>query len=254
MSDQQMPLMSHLEALRKHLMVVASAWVVGFMACYSVAEKLFTYISEPVRAALPDGTKLVFINATEPFFTYLKVAALAGFLITLPITLWQLWSFIAPALYKSEKKMAFPFVFASCCCFGIGAYFGFFFVFPMIFSFLISYGMASGDMNPMLSVGSYLTLAIRLLFAFGLVFELPIVIFFLARLGVVDHTWLAKNRKFALLIAFVTGAILTPPDVFSQASIAVPFVILYEVGIVVARMFGKKRDQEEPEETEASTE
>lgn len=251
--SEAMPLMSHLEALRKHLMVVASAWVVGFLACYSIAEKLFSFISEPVRAALPDGTKLVFISATEPFFTYLKVAALAGFLITLPITLWQLWSFVAPALYKSEKKMAFPFVLASCLCFGLGAYFGFFFVFPMIFSFLISYGMSSGDMNPMISIAGYLTLSTRLLLAFGLVFELPIVIFFLARMGIVDHVWLGKNRKFALLAAFVIGAILTPPDVFSQASIAVPFVVLYEVGILVARLFGKKRGEEELDEDEPET-
>ena len=120
----------------------------------------------------------------------------------------------------------------------------------MIFSFLVTYGTNVGGINAMLSMGAYLTLASRLLIAFGLVFELPIVIFFLARLGIVDYKWLAKNRKFALLLAFVMGAVLTPPDIFSQASIALPFIVLYEIGIIVARLFGKKRVAVEDEEDE----
>ncbi len=244
-AEQQLPFTSHLEDLRKCLMVAAGAWLVAFIGCYSFAEQLFQFISEPVRQALPEGSSLVFINATEPFFTYLKVAALAGFLIALPVIFWQLWSFIAPGLYNHEKKFAIPFVLASCICFGTGTYFGFAFVFPTIFTFLVKFGTGSGEINAMLSMGAYLTLSTRLLIAFGLVFELPIVIFFLARMGVVDYKWLAKNRKFALLLAFVLGAILTPPDVFSQTAIAGPFIILYEVGIWVARLFGKKKPLEE---------
>ncbi len=118
----------------------------------------------------------------------------------------------------------------------------------MVFSFLVQYGTGVGGVNAMLSMGAYLTLAMRLLLAFGLVFELPIIIFFLARMGIVDHKWLAKNRKIALLLAFVIGAVLTPPDIFSQASIALPFIILYEVGILVARLFGKKKSAEEEED------
>lgn len=245
--SEEMPLTSHLEELRKRLMVASLSWLVAFLACYSVAERLFKILSEPVQSALPEGSSLVFIQATEPFFTYLKVAAVAGVLVALPVIMWQIWGFIAPALYKSEKRFAIPFVLASCICFGTGTYFGFFYVFPTIFTFLVKFGTGSGDINAMLSMGAYLTLSTRLLFAFGMVFELPIIIFFLARMGVVDYKWLAKKRKIALLMAFVIGAVLTPPDLFSQVSIALPFIILYEVGIIVARLFGKKKVEEEPE-------
>ena len=200
MSDG-MAISEHLGELRKRLMIAALSWLVAFLGCYSFGEKLFEYIAAPVRQALPEGSSLVFLSATEPFFTILKVSALAGLVVAFPIIAWQLWSFISPALY----------------------------------------GTNIGGVSAMLSMGAYLTLSSRLLIAFGLVFELPIVIFFLARLGIVDHKWLAKNRKFSLLIAFIMGAVLTPPDIFSQASIAVPFVVLYEVGIIVARLFGKKK-------------
>jgi sec-independent protein translocase protein TatC len=249
-----MAIADHLGELRKRLMIAAGSWLVAFLACYSFAEKIFVYISDPVRRALPEGSSLVFINATEPFFTILKVAALAGLVVAFPVIIWQVWTFIAPGLYAHEKKYAIPFVFFSSLCFGTGTFFGFSLVFPMIFSFLIAYGTSVGGIQAMLSMGAYLTLATRLLIAFGLVFELPIVIFFLARMGIVDHIWLAKNRKFALLLAFVMGAVLTPPDIFSQASIAIPFIVLYEVGIIVARLFGKKKVAGEEDEEELDAE
>jgi sec-independent protein translocase protein TatC len=246
MNDFQMPLMQHLEELRRRLIISAGAWLVAFLACYSFAEKMFSYIAEPVRSALPEGSSLVFITATEPFFTYLKVGALAGLLVALPVILWQLWCFVGPGLYQHEKNYVLPFVIASSLCFLLGAYFGFFFVFPTVFTFLIKFGTGTGEMNAMLSMGSYLSLSSKLLLAFGLVFELPIVIFFLARLGIVDYKWLARNRKFALLAGFVFGAILTPPDVISQTALALPFYLLYEIGIWVARFFGKKPCEEDP--------
>lgn len=255
MSDG-MALTDHLGELRKRLMIAVISWLVAFLGCYGFGERLFELIAQPVRQALPEGSSLVFINATEPFFTILKVSALAGLVVAFPIIIWQVWNFIAPGLYSHEKKFALPFVFFSSLCFGSGTYFGFTFVFPMVFSFLVTYGTNVGGIQAMLSMGAYLTLATRLLIAFGLVFELPIVIFFLARMGIVDYKWLAKNRKFALLLAFVMGAILTPPDIFSQASIAIPFIVLYEVGIIVARLFGKKKEQaeeEDEEETEQSS-
>lgn len=254
MADESLPLTAHLEELRKRLMIAAAAWIVAFLACYSFAEEMFQIISEPVRSALPAGSSLVFINATEPFFTYLKIAAVAAVLVALPVIFWQIWAFVAPGLYRHEKRYAFPFVLVSCLCFGAGTYFGFFFVFPTIFTFLVQFGTGSGQISAMLSMGSYLTLSTRLLFAFGMVFELPVVIFFLARMGIVDARWLAKNRKFAILLAFVIGAILTPPDLFSQAAIALPFIVLYEVGIVVARLFGKKKALEDEPEAEVASE
>jgi len=244
MNDERMPLSGHLEELRRKLIISGVAWMVAFLACYAFAEKLFTLIADPVRQALPAGTSLVFITATEPFFTYLKIAALAGLLVSLPVIFWQIWSFVAPGLYHNEKRYVIPFVLASTLCFAGGAFFGYSYVFPMAFKVLIEFGTSSGDLNAMLSMGSYLSLSSKLLFAFGLVFELPVVIFFLARMGLVDYKMLARNRKFALLAAFVIGAILTPPDVFSQTALALPFIVLYEIGIIVARMFGKRRGEE----------
>jgi len=242
MSDERMPLTSHLEELRRKLIISGISWLVAFLACYAFAEPLFDMIATPVRAALPEGASLVFITATEPFFTYLKIGALAGLLVAMPVIFWQIWSFIAPGLYQHEKRYIFPFVLASTLCFATGAFFGYRYVFPMAFKVLIEFGTGSGDLSAMLSMGSYLSLSSKLLLAFGLVFELPVVIFFLARMGIVDHKMLARNRKFALLAAFLTGAMLTPPDVFSQTALALPFIILYEVGIIVARLFGKRKE------------
>ena len=242
MSDDRMPLTSHLEELRRKLIIAGVSWLVAFLACYTFAEPLFDLIASPVRSALPEGTSLVFITATEPFFTYLKIGALAGLLVSMPVIFWQIWSFVAPGLYQHEKRYIVPFVLASTLCFATGAFFGYQYVFPMAFKVLIEFGTGSGDLDAMLSMGSYLSLSSKLLLAFGLVFGLPVVIFFLARMGIVDHKMLARNRKFALLAAFLTGAMLTPPDVFSQTALAVPFIALYEIGIIVARIFGKRRE------------
>jgi sec-independent protein translocase protein TatC len=242
--DKQ-PVTAHLDELRHRLIVCLCAWSATFLICYGFAERLFQFVARPVRAVLPEGSSLVFINATEPFFTYLKIAAFAGLLLALPVILWQVWLFVAPGLYNHEKRFAVPFVLASCACFGIGTWFGFLYVFPLVFRFLIGFGTGSGDINAMLSMGMYLSLSCKLLLAFGVVFELPIVIFFLARLGIVDHHWLARNRKYAVLVAFIVGAILTPPDVISQLALAGPFLLLYEIGILVARLFGAPRPRPE---------
>lgn len=248
-----MPFLSHLRELRSRLIYSVIAWALGFALCYAYAERLFEYLSSPVNRALPEGSSMVFLSAVEPFFTMLKLGALGGVLLALPVIFWQVWQFIAPGLYPKERRLAIPFVFFSCLCFFCGAYFGFTFVFPVIFSFLIQYGTSIAGITANLSIGSYLSLSTRLLLAFGCVFELPIIIFFLARLGVVDYKWLAAKRKFALVAAFLFGALLTPPDVFSQTSIALPFILLYEIGIWVARFFGK-RPEAPAEEEEAPVE
>jgi sec-independent protein translocase protein TatC len=255
MPDEQLPFTTHLEELRKRLMIAGGTWMVAFFACYAFAEPLFRYISEPVRAALPAGSSLVFITATEPFFTYMKIAALAALIVSLPVILWQFWAFVAPGLYTHEKRFAISFVSASCLCFGAGSYFGFTYIFPTIFAMLIKFGIGASDVNAMLSMGSYLSLAALMLLAFGLIAEVPIVILILARMGVIDHLWLKRNRKYMVIVAFVFAAIVTPgPDVISQVSLAIPFIILYEVGIVLARLFGKKKAEEETagEESPAS--
>lgn len=242
MEDEQLPLTLHLEELRKRLMIAGAAWLLAFFACYSFAEPLFSFLSQPLQATLPEGSSLVFLTATEPFFTYLKIAAMAALVVSLPVILWQIWAFVAPGLHVHEKRFGIAFVVASCLCFSAGAGFGFTWLFPLILSVLIKFGIGAGGVNAMLSMDAYLSLALHLLLAFGLVFELPVVIVLLARLGVVDHLWLRHHRKYMVIVAFVFGAIFTPgPDVFSQCALAIPFVILYEVGILGARIFGRKK-------------
>lgn len=234
-------LIVHLDELRHRLIVAGCAWLIGTLVCYAFSQELFQAISDPLRQVLPEGSSLVFIQATEPFFTYIKLSAMAGLLLSLPVIFWQIWAFVAPGLYANEKRLAVPFVLASCACFGVGTWFGFGYVFPLVFRFLVSYGTEVGNISAMLSMGAYLSLSCRLLLAFGLIFELPIIVFFLARMGLVDHRWLARRRRMALLLAFVVGAILTPPDIVSQLAIAGPFAILYEISIFVARFGGKRR-------------
>jgi sec-independent protein translocase protein TatC len=247
-----MSLMQHLEELRKRIVRAFWAWFVAFMICSNYAEQIYLEISKPLRAVLPPGTKLVFLTATEPFFAYLKIGAFGGLLITLPYIFWQLWGFIAPGLYAREKRYVIPFVVLSSGCFLAGTAFGFYVAFPLMFGFLVQSGTAGGEVVPMLSMGSYLSLAGQMLLAFGITFELPIVILFLARIGLIGYPLLARNRKYALLICFILGAIFSPPDVVSQTVLAVPMFVLYEVGIWLAYFFGKKKAEEpSPATTEA---
>ena len=243
MVDEQSTFTSHLEELRKRLMIAGGSWLVAFASCWGFSEKLFLWISEPVRAALPEGTNLVFLSATEPFFTYLKLSAVAALLIALPVILWQIWAFVAELVKPEMKSFAFGFVVAGSLCFALGSWFGFTYTFPTIMVVLLGYGIGPGDAAAMLSMGSYLSLATTMLLAFGMVFELPLVLILLARFGLVDAPLLGKNRRYMLIVAFVFGALITPgPDVISQCSIAIPFVILYEVGIIGAKIFGRKRE------------
>jgi sec-independent protein translocase protein TatC len=240
-SEQPIPFMAHLLELRTRLTIAASSWVVAFIGCYYFSEKLFLFISKPLREALPTGSKLVFLSPVEPFFTYMKIAAVAAVLVALPVILWQIWGFISPGLYKKEKRFALPFVASAYCSFIGGAYLGFTWIFPLIFSVLLTMGLAGGEVTAMISMGEYFSIAWKLLLAFGAIFETPIVILIFARMGVVDAKWLSAKRKYFVIIAFIIAGIATPgPDVFSQSALAIPFVLLYEVGIILARIFGKK--------------
>ena len=252
--EQQIPFMAHLFELRRRLTIAASSWIVAFAVCYYFSEALFLFISKPLRDALPAGSKLVFLSPVEPFFTYMKIAAVAGALVALPVILWQIWGFISPGLYKKEKRFALPFVASAYCSFIAGAYFGFTWIFPLIFSVLMTMGLAGGEVTAMISMGEYFSIAWKLLLAFGAIFETPIVILIFARMGVVDAQWLSAKRKYFVIIAFIIAGIATPgPDVFSQTALAVPFVLLYEVGIILARLFGKKMTERIPVDDDDET-
>ena len=247
MTDEtKQPFLGHLEELRKRLVACAIAIGVGFVASYAFSERLFQVLIMPLKAVMPEGEKLIFTNLPEMFFTYLKVAFLSGVLVVSPFVFYQLWLFIAPGLYQREKRYVIPFVVASTILFVGGALFGYFVVFPFGFKFFI--GFTNEYVKALPSVKEYFSLSVKLLFAFGIVFELPVVLFFLTKMGIVTPEYLRRQRKYAILLAFIIGAILTPPDVITQCMMAVPLMVLYEIGILVSVMARKKTEQKAAQE------
>lgn len=241
-SDEKQPFLSHLEELRKRLITSATAVGIGFAVCYFFSERIFLVLIDPLKAVMPEGDHLIFTSLPEMFLTYLKVALVTGILVTAPFLFYQLWLFIAPGLYKREKSLVIPFVLTSTVLFVGGALFGYFIVFPFGFEFFI--GFSNEYIKALPSVKQYFGFALKLLFAFGVVFELPVIIFFLAKLGLVTPEFLKQKRKYAMLLTFVAAAILTPPDVITQCMMAGPLIILYEIGILVSR-FARKKDLNE---------
>jgi sec-independent protein translocase protein TatC len=237
-NEEKQPFMGHLEELRKRLIVCAIAVGVGFVVSYLFSEKLFQLLVSPLIEVMPAGERLIFTNLPEMFLTYLKVAFIAGAMLASPVIFYELWLFIAPGLYQKEKKLVIPFVIASTILFVGGSLFGYFVVFPFGFRFFM--GFSNEFVQALPSVKQYFAFSSRLLFAFGMVFELPVVIFFLARIGLVTADFLKRKRKYAILLSFVAGAILTPPDVITQVFMALPLILLYEISIVVAKIAGRK--------------
>ena len=248
--DDKLPFTTHLEELRKRLIICFISIGVCFAGSYVFSKELFEILMRPLLAAMPPEEKLIYTGLPEAFFTYLKVAFLAGVLFSVPVIMYQLWMFIAPGLYDKEKRWVMPIVFLSSFFFVGGALFGYFIVFPYGFKFFM--GFASESVRPLPSMKEYLGFSAKLLFAFGIVFELPLFITFLAKLGIVNVQFLKTKRKYALLLFFVFAALLTPPDVITQIMMAGPLMVLYEISIVGARIFGKKEAKEPAEETQES--
>jgi len=250
---KMMSFMEHLGDLRKKIVVSLIATCVTFGISFSYSEEILKALMFPLRYSLDfsvqkmyiyfipqdklQSTKLVFLAPAEGFWMNMKIALVAALILALPVIFQQLWSFISPGLHGKEKKYVVPFVLTATSLFLVGGAFCFFIVLPFAMSFLLTYKI--GDfMMPMLSVGQYIDFCLKFLLAFGVVFELPIFIIFATRMGLVTTKTLAKNRRYAVLIAFIVAAILTPtPDIFNQTLMAVPMIILYEVGILASRVF-----------------
>ena len=242
----EMTFTEHLNELRIRLVRCIIGAFVGFLICYGFAEQLFELLMKPLMdLLLPTGGALIYTGLPEAFFTHMKVAAIAGLFVASPYIFYQLWMFIAPGLYEGERKYMIPIAFFSALCFVLGALFGYFIVFPYGFQFFLGY--ATDFIKPMPSVKEYFSFSTSMLFAFGFIFELPLFMFFLSVMGIVTHKTLRKYRKFAILGNFVVAAILTPPDVVSQCLMAAPLCVLYEIGIWVAYIFGKKPKEPEAE-------
>ena len=254
MSEQRLPFTSHLEELRRRLIVCVIAVGVGFLVCYAFKDRIFEFMAIPLLANLPEKNSwMIFTGVAEAFFTYLKVSLLAGIFLALPVIFYQFWAFVAPGLYKKEKKVVIPFVIFSTIFFVTGSAFGYFVVFPFGFKFFM--GFANEGIRPFPSVREYFTFATKLLIAFGLVFELPLLSYFFSKIGLLSYDTLAKNRRYAIVVIFIMSAALTPPDIATQMMMAGPLLILFEMSVQVARIFGPKPlvDEEEniPDEKES---
>lgn len=247
---QEMGLLDHLDELRVRLSKAAIFFVLGTFACYAFAEQIFGYLILPLKATIGETEHLIYTGLAEGFITYLKLSAIAGFFVTSPFIFYQLWAFVAPGLYKEERRWVIPISLFTAMFFTGGSMFGYFKVFPIAFEFFAGFENEHIQLLP--SVKEYLSLAIKLLFAFGFAFELPLFIFFLARLGVVSSVGLRKQRKYAVLMSFIVAAILTPPDPFSQSLMAGPLILLYELGIWLAHFFGKKKPEPEVDDSDES--
>jgi sec-independent protein translocase protein TatC len=251
-NEPKLSFISHLDELRKRLIRCCIAVAIGFGICYYFSEYFFLhYLAAPLNAVLPPGSKMIYTSLLEPFMTYLKIGFIGGLIVSSPYLFYQLWKFVAPGLYQNEKKWVIPFVLSSSLLFIGGAFFGYLLVFPVTFKFLASYSNSYLQLYPKMS--DYFSLTINLLLAFGLSFELPIIIFFLAKIGVVTSDFLKRKRKYFIILAFVVAAIVTPTtDPFTQTLMAVPLILLYEVGILLARWVGKQRAKKREEEAEAA--
>ena len=234
--DEKLPFTSHLEELRKRLITSFIAIGVGFVISFGFKERLFGILVQPLINVMKEGENLIYTGLPEAFFTYLKVSFLSGLIVASPILLYQFWMFVAPGLYRKERRLMVPIVILSSFFFIGGALFGYFVVFPWGFKFFL--GFATDTIRPLPSMKEYFGFSAKLLLAFGLVFELPLVLTFMAKLGIVSVEFLKKNRKYALLLFFAGAAILTPPDVITQVLMAMPLMVLYEVSIIGAKIFG----------------
>lgn len=236
----------HIADLRKRLTISTITVVVMFFACFTFYEPILEWMMAPVKHALPAGTSMIAVEIQETFFTAMKVAFFGGFIISLPVIFWQLWLFLAPGLYDHEKKLVVPFVFFATLMFLLGASFAYYIVVPIGFDFLIAFGNSVVSVLP--SIGKYVGFFTKLLIGFGIAFELPVITFFLAKIGIVNDQMLKDFFRYAVVLIFIVAAVLTPPDVISQALMAAPLLILYGVSIYIAKVFNPAQKEEEEEE------
>lgn len=244
----KLPIFEHLAELRNRLLWSIVAMVVGTGLCYIFVEDIYGFLVRPLAEAMGpgDSQRLIYTNLTEAFFTYIKVAIFAGCFLTFPIVATQIWMFISPGLYKKEKRTILPFLIASPILFFMGGGLVYFVVLPLAWKFFLSF-QSSGESTvlPIMleaRVGDYLDLVMTLIFAFGLCFQLPILLALLAKAGIITADWLVKKRRYAIVVVFIVAAFLTPPDIISQISLAIPLMALYEISIFIIRRTAPAND------------
>ena len=237
-----MGFLDHLEELRRRIIYSIVAVAVGFFLCWGYAEKIYGIMQRPIMEALRHNglaEKLVYLNPIEPFNLYLKVGALAGLFVASPFVLYQVWLFISPGLYRHEKRYVMPFMFSTVGLFLAGGYFGYKLVYPQALEFLIGYGK---QFQPMITIGEYTDLFLTIIIGMGVIFEMPILVFFLSLMGIVTAGWMWRNLRYSILVIFIIAAILTPTtDILNMCIFAAPMVALYVVSIAIAWLVHPKQ-------------
>lgn len=250
--DQEMPLVAHLTELRKRLLRCALAILALFAGLFYFSQQIYAMVAAPLRAYLPEGATMIATGVASPFLTPFKLTLMVSLFLSMPIILHQIWSFIAPGLYKHEKRIAVPLLISSILLFYAGMAFAYFVVFPIMFGFFAS--VTPEGVSMMTDIGQYLDFVLTLFFAFGVAFEIPVATFLLIWVGIVDVATLRQSRPYVIVGCFVVGMVLTPPDVFSQALLAIPMWLLFEAGVICGSMIGKRDGYFRGDETEEPAE
>ena len=230
-TDKPLPLVTHLTELRDKLLRALLAVLVVFICLFPFANDIYAFVSEPLRALLPPGASMIATEVASPFFTPFKLSLVAAVFLAMPYVLYQVWSFIAPGMYQHEKRLAIPLLASSVLLFYAGSAFAYYVVFPLIFAFFTS--LAPQDITIMTDINSYLNFVLKLFFAFGLAFEIPIVAILMIWAGITTAEALAKKRPYIIVGCFIFGMLLTPPDVISQSLLAIPMWLLFEIGVYI---------------------
>ncbi len=251
-ADKEQPLIAHLIELRQRVMRIVLFVLVIFAGLFYFANDLYAYLSAPLTALLPEGTSMIATDVTSPFFAPFKLALVLAVFIGVPYILHQIWSFIAPGLYENEKHLAVPLLISSIFLFYAGIAFAYFVVFPLVFGFFTSVGPE--NVAVMTDISSYLNFVLKLFFAFGVVFEIPIATLLLIWSGATTAESLGQKRAYVIVGCFVVGMLLTPPDIISQSLLALPMWLLFEVGLIMGRIFVRNTDEEEFEDEFAAAE
>jgi sec-independent protein translocase protein TatC len=244
-SDQEMPLVSHLTELRTRLLRIVGAVFLLFAGLFYFSQDIYALVAAPLRAYLPEGATMIATGVASPFLTPFKLTLMVALFLAIPIILHQIWGFIAPGLYKHEKRIAVPLLISSILLFYGGMAFAYFVVFPIMFGFFAS--VTPEGVAMMTDIGQYLDFVLTLFFAFGVAFEIPIATFLLIWIGVVDVATLRKSRPYVVVGCFVIGMVLTPPDVFSQTLLALPMWMLFEAGLLCGSLVKRRAEQEADE-------
>lgn len=243
-ADTAMPLVSHLSELRDRLLKGVLAVLLVFCGLFVFSNEIYMYVSAPLRALLPEGSSMIATEVASPFLAPFKLTLVVAVFLAIPYVLYQLWSFIAPGMYRNEKRLAIPLLISSVLLFYAGAAFAYYVVFPLIFGFFTSVGPS--DVTIMTDINRYLDFVLKLFFAFGLAFEIPIAAIIMIRVGITTPDDLAKKRPYIIVSCFVLGMLLTPPDVVSQSLLAIPMWLLFEAGVLAGRMVVPRADENAP--------